>query len=209
MWVSAADPGVSQFLHRSNGDIVVDAIGFVVRANTQGAHGVAGCRGRCGVHRGRGTRPRDGRTGVSGTIRTAVKPPRKDPVSTGRAARRLGRAGSPAWAYGPPFWNGSRPPSPFHSRRRRFTMRHQVVSLPALSCLCAVVPSCCLSPAATTPASRPTRLRWLSAPHRYWRSSPSRQFTVVDRQLQALGLRYRTGPLPRSAWRSARPDRSP
>ena len=32
MWVSAADPGVSQFLHRSNGDIVVDAIGFVVRA---------------------------------------------------------------------------------------------------------------------------------------------------------------------------------
>ena len=79
------------------------------------------------------------------------------------------------WAYSPPFWNGSRPPSPFHSRRRRFPMRHQVVSLPALSCLCAVVPSCCLSPAATTPASRPTRLRWLSAPHRYWRSSPSRQ----------------------------------
>ena len=33
--------------------------------------------------------------------------------------------------------------------------------------------------------------------------------TVVDRQLQALGLRDRTGPLPRSAWRSARPDRSP
>ena len=32
MWVSAADPGVSQFLHRSNGDIVGDAIGFVVRA---------------------------------------------------------------------------------------------------------------------------------------------------------------------------------
>ena len=32
MWVSAAAPGVSQFLHRSNGDIVVDAIGFVVRA---------------------------------------------------------------------------------------------------------------------------------------------------------------------------------
>ena len=45
--------------------------------------------GRSGVHRGRGTRPRDGRTGVSGTIRTAVKPHRKDPVSTGRAARRL------------------------------------------------------------------------------------------------------------------------
>ena len=33
--------------------------------------------------------------------------------------------------------------------------------------------------------------------------------TVVGRQLQALGLRDRTGPLPRSAWRSARPDRSP
>ena len=114
------------------------------------------------------------------------------------------------WAYSPPFWNGSRPPSPFHSRRRRFAMRHRVVSLSALSCLCAVVPSCCLSPAATTPASRPTRLRWLSAPHWYWRSCAEQAVTVVDRQLQALGLRDRTGPLPRSAWRSARPsDRSP
>ena len=88
MWVSAADPGVSQFLHRSNGDIVVDAIGFVVRATLK-EHTGSPVVGTFGVHRGRGTRPRDGRTGVSGTIRTAVKPPRKDPVSTGRAARRL------------------------------------------------------------------------------------------------------------------------
>ncbi len=102
-------------------------------------------------------------------------------VGAGRTTRwpltawRVRPGNRSTWAYSPPFWNGSRPPSPFHSRRRRFAMRHQVVSLPALSCLCAVMPSCCLSPAATTPASRPTGLRWLSAPHRYWRSSPSRQ----------------------------------
>ena len=87
MWVSAADPGVS-FCTAPMEILLSTRSGSWCGRHSRSTRGRR-LSGRCGVHRGRGTRPRDGRTGVSGTIRTAVKPPRKDPVSTGRAARRL------------------------------------------------------------------------------------------------------------------------
>ena len=165
--------------------------------------------GRCGVHRGRGTRPRDGRTGVSGTIRTAVKPPRKDPVSTGRAARRLRSGWKPCMG----LWSSilERVPTtvPFPFAPETF---HNAA--PSCFSTSAFLPVCgravVLLVACGDDASKPPNKAPVAV------GTPpvleiiaEQAVTVVDRQLQALGLRYRTGPLPRSAWRSARPDRSP
>ena len=175
MWVSAADPGVSQFLHRSNGDIVVDAIGFVVRATLKehtGSPVVGTLRCSPGAWHAAARRAHGG---------VGHNQDRREAASKGSGFDGTGGAAS---AVGPEALHG---PIVLHfgtgPDHRPLSIRAgdvsqcgtKVVSLPALSCLCAVVPSCCLSPAATTPASRPTRLRWLSAPHRYWRLSPSRQ----------------------------------
>ena len=113
------------------------------------------------------------------------------------------------WAYSPLFWNGSRPPSPFHSRRRRFAMRHQVVfSTSAFLAVCgrAVVLLVACGDDASKP---PNQASVVVGTPLVLEIIAEQAVTAVDRQLQALGLRDCTGPLPRSAWRSARPDRSP